>query len=62
MNILLIEDDPGVSQLLKKGLEEHQFQVTLAHDGLSGADKALAEAFDFIILDILLPKMSGWDV
>lgn len=62
MNILLIEDEPGVAHFLKKGLEEQQFHVTLAHDGYSGMDKAVEESFDFIILDILLPKMNGWDV
>lgn len=62
MNILLIEDEPGVAHFVKKGLEEQQFQVTVAHDGHTGMKKALDEAFDFIILDILLPEISGWEV
>lgn len=62
MNILLIEDEPGVAGFLKKGLEEQLFKVSVAYDGRTGLDMALASQWDVIILDVLLPKVNGWDL
>lgn len=62
MNILLIEDEPGVAGFLKKGLEEQQFSVAVAYDGSTGLEMALAERWDIIIMDVLLPKVNGWDL
>lgn len=62
MNILLIEDEPGVAGFLKKGLEEQQFEVSVAYDGRMGMEMALGGQWDVIILDVLLPKINGWDL
>jgi len=62
MNILLIEDDLRVAELIRRGLEEQQFVVTLAYDGLSAKKLALQNDYDLIITDIILPKMDGIDL
>lgn len=62
MNILLIEDEPGVAGFLKKGLEEQHFKVSVAYDGHTGMEMALDGQWDVIILDVLLPKINGWDL
>lgn len=59
MNILLVEDDLRVSELIKKGLEEQGFTVTLAYDGLSAKYLFLCHDFDLIITDIILPEING---
>ncbi|MBX2953936.1 MAG: response regulator transcription factor [Leadbetterella sp.] len=60
--ILIIEDDERVSELIKRGLEEQGYEITLAYDGLTGKKLALQYDFDLIITDIVLPKMDGLDV
>jgi DNA-binding response OmpR family regulator len=62
MRILVIEDEDRVAVLIKKGLEELGFSVTVASEGLVGKKLALSGLFDGIITDILLPDASGIDV
>lgn len=62
MEILIIEDDFRVASLMKRGLEEQNFTVTLAYDGDSGKKLALANTYDLLITDIVLPKMDGLDL
>lgn len=59
MRILLVEDEIRLSHFIKKGLVEHGFAVDQAHDGEEGLYLAKEEVYDLIILDIMLPKMSG---
>ena len=59
MNILLVEDEPKVAEFIKKGLKEQSYNVELAYDGLMGERLALNEEFDLIILDVVLPGISG---
>ena len=62
MRILLIEDDQRVAELIRRGLEEYDFALTLAYDGLLGKKLALQNTYDLIITDIILPKMDGLDL
>ena len=62
MRILLIEDDRDVARFVSKGLKENLFLVDLAKDGEEGFELITQEKYDLIILDILLPKMDGWQV
>ncbi|MBC8082776.1 MAG: response regulator transcription factor [Hymenobacter sp.] len=62
MKILLVEDEPKVASFLHKGLTEHQHTVEVATDGPTGLRLALAGTHDLIILDNLLPGLSGLDV
>lgn len=61
-HILIVEDDERIAQLIKRGLEEHDYQVTLAYDGLSGKKLALSLDADLLITDIILPKVDGLDL
>ncbi|HLO45796.1 MAG TPA: response regulator transcription factor [Leadbetterella sp.] len=60
--ILLVEDDPHVCAIVKKGLEEESFEVEEAHDGEKGYYMANANTYDLVILDIMLPKMTGLEL
>lgn len=60
-NLLLVDDDQELCLLLKEYLETEGFSVTLAHDGSAGVDKALTTDYDVIVLDVMMPVMSGLD-
>ena len=62
MRILVIEDEKKVARFLRQGLEEERYAVDIAADGERGESLALAEAYDLIILDVLLPKKDGFQV
>jgi two-component system alkaline phosphatase synthesis response regulator PhoP len=62
MRILLIEDEQGLILTLTDRLESEGFVVKSASDGEAGLAMALAESFDLIILDVMLPKKNGYDV
>lgn len=62
MKILLVEDELKVNRFIKKGLEEHGFFVDDAFDGESGMKMAASGLYEMIILDIVLPKISGLEV
>src|ERR1017187_8542393 len=59
MKILLVEDEQKVASFIKKGLEEQTYIVDLAYDGLMGKKLALSNEYDTIILDVILPSISG---
>ena len=62
MRILIVEDEKKASAYLKKGLSEHGFVVDTADNGSDGLQKARAESFDLIILDVMLPGRDGWSI
>jgi len=62
MNILVIEDEPKAGNYLLKGLQELGNSVALARDGADGLHQALENEFDVIVLDVMMPKMDGWEV
>jgi DNA-binding response OmpR family regulator len=62
MRILLIEDEPELVQVLKRGLEEDGHAVDVTHDGENGLELARMEPFDLIVLDVMLPKVDGYRV
>lgn len=59
MRILVIEDDADLAQFIAKGLKEERYAVDLAADGEEGLDLALANPYDLLIVDIMLPKLDG---
>lgn len=61
-NILIVEDEPAMRLGLKDNLEFESYNVEVAIDGQEGLDKIKAGDFDLIILDVMMPKMSGFDV
>ncbi len=60
--ILLVEDETSVASFIKKGLSEEGYEVSIALDGSTGLQMALANSFDLIILDIMLPGINGLEV
>lgn len=62
MKVLIIEDEVKTVQSLKMGLEEHQMVVEFAHDGLAGKQIAEEGNFDVIISDVVMPKLSGFEL
>ena len=62
MRLLIIEDEPGIAGFLKDGLEEEYFAVDIAYDGKSGLDLALINEYDLLIIDWMIPALSGIEV
>lgn len=62
MHILIVEDEVGIVQFLKQGLEEEGYKITCATDGLQGFELIQKEKFDLILLDWMLPKMTGLEL
>ena len=62
MQILIVEDDVRLAKAVGKILEENNYQVDMVHDGQSGLDYAESGIYDVVILDVMLPKMDGFEV
>jgi two-component system OmpR family response regulator len=62
MRVLVVEDDPKLGTLLEQGLGEDGFGITWARDGEAGLALALADEFDVILLDYMLPKKNGHEL
>ena len=62
MKILIVEDEAGIVQFLQQGLEEEEYEITTAYDGLMAIELIQKEKFDLILLDWMLPKMNGLEV
>lgn len=61
-NILIVDDDTELTDLLTQYLEPEGFNVVCIHDGENAIKKALNQSFDAIILDVMLPKINGFEV
>lgn len=62
MKILIIEDEPKTGTYLRLGLTEAGFVVDHAADGIDGLHQAMSEAYDLLILDVMLPRLDGWQL
>jgi DNA-binding response OmpR family regulator len=62
MRILLVEDEKKVADIIVRGLKAERFAVDVSHDGQSGWEMADAYNYDLIILDLMLPKLSGPEI
>ena len=59
MALLLVEDEPNVVSVIKRGLADYGFDISVAGNGLTGLQMALSHPFDLVILDVMLPGMDG---
>ena len=62
MRILVVEDDHRIASAVKEGLEHESYAVDVASDGLEGYNMATSEEYDVILLDVMMPEMSGFEV
>ncbi|MGK4567971.1 response regulator transcription factor [Flavobacterium sp. 3HN19-14] len=62
MHILIVEDEIGIISFLKQGLEEEGYEVSAASDGLKALEMVQKQNFDLILLDWMLPKLTGLEV
>ncbi|MCB0730903.1 MAG: response regulator transcription factor [Ignavibacteriae bacterium] len=62
MKILIIEDEPGIAKFIKQGLEEELYQIEISSDGISGLENAKNNYYDLILLDWMLPGITGLEV
>lgn len=60
--ILLVEDDPSIREVTALGLGAAGFAVTTAPDGVEGLDRFRADPFDLVLLDVMLPRLDGYEV
>ena len=60
--VLIIEDEPGIVDFVRRGLEGHGFRVRAETDGIAGERAALEESIDAVVLDLMLPGRSGLEV
>jgi two-component system copper resistance phosphate regulon response regulator CusR len=62
MRILLVEDEKKVADIIERGLKAERYAVDVCHDGQNGWEMANAYAYDLIILDLMLPRLSGTEI
>lgn len=60
--ILLVDDEPDIVEVLKFRLEQAGYEIIIARDGIEALEKAYIEVPDLIVLDIVMPKMDGYQV
>ncbi len=62
ISVLLVEDEPTLAMIVKDALEAENFTVAVAEDGASGLEMFLRDAPDIVVSDVMMPKMSGFDM
>ncbi len=62
MNVLVVEDEKGLADALEQILEDSGYSVDVVYDGQSGLDYALSGIYDVMVLDVMLPKMDGFEI
>ena len=62
MRLLVVEDEVRLARALQKGLRSGGFAVDLSHDGAAGLESARSGNYDAIVLDVMLPRLSGYEV
>ncbi|MBF8304338.1 MAG: two component transcriptional regulator, winged helix family [Dehalococcoidia bacterium] len=60
--ILVVDDEPGIVELVRLNLEDNDYQVVTAQDGQRALEAYYSEMPDLIVLDIMMPKMNGFEV
>ena len=61
-SILIVEDEPNISDFVKGELEYEGYDVCIKEDGREGLEEALRNEYDLIILDVMLPSMNGFEI
>lgn len=61
-HILVVDDDPKIASMLRRALEYEGYKVKVVHDGEDALLSVMEQSFELVILDIMLPGLSGWEV
>lgn len=62
MRILIIEDEPKIAEVISSRLKKENYVVDINKNGEEGLDNALTNIYDLIILDVMLPKINGFEI
>lgn len=62
MRVLVVDDDPHAAETIKRVLVSDGWNVVVAHDGALGLQRAVDEDFDAVVLDVMLPRLNGYEV
>ena len=62
MNILVVEDDPNIAELIAIHLRDLPAEVTVLENGWNGLDEAMSGRYDFLVLDLMLPGLGGFEI
>lgn len=62
MKILLIEDEPGIARLIRRGLEDAGYSVEATANGRQGLEMAEEKSYNLLLLDLMVPGLDGWQV
>jgi DNA-binding response OmpR family regulator len=62
MRVLVIEDEAKVASFISKGLEEEAYEVEVVYNGREGLDRLTADRYDIVLLDLMIPEISGLEV
>ena len=62
MRVLVVEDEPKIAAILAKALQADHYDVVVSGDGEEGYFRASAEVFDLVLLDVMLPRRSGFEI
>ena len=62
MRVLIVEDEVRLAETLRDLLDTEHYAADVCHDGESGLDNALSDIYDLVILDVMLPKLTGFEV
>lgn len=62
MRILIVEDETRLAETLRQLMEDQRYQADMVGDGADGVDYGLTGQYDLIILDVMLPKVDGFEV
>ena len=62
IKILVVEDERAISDLIRMNLEDAGYACTCVYDGMAAADQIETQTFDLVLLDIMLPKVNGYEL
>lgn len=60
--ILVVDDEPGIVDFLRFALEDHGYRVHTAHDGAEALAGIHEERPDFVVTDLMMPRLDGWEL
>lgn len=62
LKVLVVDDEPSILKLVSRALQKNGFETEVASDGVEALTKLEAARFDLLILDLMMPRMNGFDV